>query len=163
MKRSRVLLRLLAVAVPIVMLAVSAAPASAAVSAAAMKVDGAGTIAPGLTAVPAAQMFSFGGWARVTGVLCDLVYVDGWVPVSADGTDVAGSVAEGVGLIDVVIGGCPANGVFVRVGAAVHVALVLPSYTSGSAACDFVPDQLTPPITSYQASCVGTFKQLTWP
>jgi hypothetical protein len=147
-------LLLVALAAPIAMIAATTAPASAA-SAATAVVQGGGTISPGLTAVPTAQTFSFSGTAKVVGVICGTTYAAADVGISADGNDLLGNVAEGAGLLNVTIGGCTASGAYVRVGAAVVVALALPVATLGTGLCGFVPDQLTPPVTSYQVKCAS--------
>lgn len=152
LSRSRVLL--VALAAPIAMIAATTAPASAATAATAV-VQGNGTITPGLTAIPTAQNFDFTGTATVTGVLCGTTYVAASVGITASGNDLAGNVAEGAGTLTVTIGGCAASGAYVRVGAAVVVALALPVATAATGVCVFVPGQLTPPVTSYSVTCVA--------
>jgi hypothetical protein len=146
-------LLLVALAAPIAMVAATTAPANAA-TAAALVVQGNGGISPGLGAVPAQQGFSFDGLADVAGLLCGTTYAPGLnVPVHADGTDLAGSVAEGAGTLNVTADACTGSGVFVRVGAVVVVALALPVATAATGVCAFKPDQLTPPVTSYFVAC----------
>src|SRR4051812_16563286 len=146
--RTRVLL--VALAAPVAMIAATTAPASAA-SAGVAAVTGGGTISPGLTAIPTAQTFSFGGTATVVGVINGAPQAAVNHSISASGTDLAGSYAAGAGPLTVNISGLPSmSGFFVRVGAAVVVAVTGPVASAGAGACAFVATQ-TPPatVTSY--------------
>ena len=152
MKLSRTRLLLVAVAAPIAMIAATTAPANAATAATAV-VHGFGGISPGLDVVPAPQTFSFGGDAITTGVVCGTTYAAQTIGISAEGTDILGTVAEGAGLLNVTLGGCTASGAYVRVGAVVVVALALPVATVATGLCGFIPGSLTPPVRSYEVYC----------
>ena len=150
--RTRVLL--VALAAPVAVIAATTAPASAA-SAGVGVVTGAGSISPGLTAVPAQQSFSFSGNATVAGVVNGGAEVATNHAISANGTDLAGSYAAGAGPINVSLSGFPTmSGFFVRVGAVVAVAVVGPVATAGAGVCGFVPGQVAPaPVTTYSVAC----------
>jgi hypothetical protein len=150
--RTRVLL--VALAAPVAVIAATTAPASAA-SAGVGVVTGSGTISPGLTAVPAAQTFSFGGSALVTGVVNGAPEAAVAHPISASGSDLAGSYAAGAGPITVNLSGVPSmSGFFVRVGAVVAVAVVGPVASAGAGVCGFVATELPPAaVQHYSVAC----------
>lgn len=159
MKASRTRRRLVCLAAPFALVAATPTPASALTHATAV-VSGSGVIVPGLTIVPncvqgAGNNFNFGGDARVTGIVNNAPEVDVHHDVSAYGHDLCGSYASGAGTITVAISGLrPANGVFVRVGSVLLVALDMPTVTMDLGVCAFVPQQ-TPPaaVTSFSAYC----------
>jgi hypothetical protein len=155
-KLSRTRLLLVAIAAPVAMVAATAAPASATTAGAAV-IQGAGTIDPplGLDVPPNGHVFSFNGTATGAGLFCDTTLAGGSAPISADGSDLAGTVAEGAGLINVHVGACTWQGAYVRVGAAVVVALALPAATLATGVCGFVPGSLTPPVANYSVTCVA--------
>lgn len=127
----------------------SVAPSASAANADTAVIQGQGTIAPGLTAVPTAQSISFGGNATVVGTHG----VAASFGCGFNGSDLAGSLGEGAGTVG---GGCgPINlslCAFVRVGGAVAVACAgIGTPKQGAAGLfAFTPDQ-TPPavVTSY--------------
>jgi hypothetical protein len=145
---------LIAVALPVAMTAGTAQPASALTDATGT-VTGAGSINPPLDLVPAWHQFNFSGLAVVSGVVCNVPQVALPVDVHADGVDLEGNVAAGVGTLNVHMEGCTWSGVWVRVGASVSIALTSPVGTFGSAWCGFVPGQVTPPVTTFSVSCVA--------
>jgi hypothetical protein len=163
MKRSRTRQMLVALIAPVAMIAAANAPAAAAsdtaavVSAAAIVVQGSGQIDPPLGVDPIGHNFYFLGTATITGLFCGATYLGSARPIAANGIDIAGSVAEGAGLLTVDIGGCVASGAFIRVGPVVVVALATPTVTAATAVCGFVPTPLTPPVTYFSADCVGAF------
>ncbi|MCU1591853.1 MAG: hypothetical protein JWP11_3109 [Frankiales bacterium] len=154
MKFSRTRLLLVAVAAPVALVAATTAPASAA-SAGVAVVTGTGSISPGLTAVPSGQSFSFGGTALVTGVVNSAPEAAVSHSISASGSDLAGSYAEGAGTLNVNISGLPSmGGVFVRIGAVVLVAVTGPVASAGAGVCGFVAAQLPPAtVTDYTVAC----------
>lgn len=159
MKLSRTRLLLVCLAAPVAMVAATTAPASAA-SAAVAVVTGNGTISPALTAVPSCATgsgnnFSFDGNAAVTGVVNGAPEANVNHHISANGTDLCGSAAAGAGTINVTIDGLgSANGVFVRVGAVVVVALALPVGNIDLGVCAFVPGETPPaPVGTYSVVC----------
>jgi hypothetical protein len=114
-------------------------------------VTGAGLISPGLTLLPAPQDFSFSGTATLG--------LHGSA-ISANGTDLAGSILEGVGFINLTAP-FACSGVFVRVAA---VVVVIPTpLCGGGGVFAFVPNQVgLPPeaggttvVTSYTLIGVG--------
>jgi hypothetical protein len=134
------------IAMPLNLLITS--PAAAA-SADAAVIQGHGTISPGLTPVPTQQSISFTGTATVVGT-------DGVLatyPCSFTGTDLAGSLAAGVGTVK---GNCGpldfTTCVFVRIGAEVQVICADTGVSVGAAVCVFQPDQINP-TTSYTLTC----------
>jgi hypothetical protein len=134
------------------MIAATTAPASAS-SVAAVYVQGSGGYSPALDAVQEQRAFSFNGFGQLAGELCNQTYAVAPTQVSADGFD-QGNLVEGVGTIDVSIGGCPAAGEFVRVGTTLVIALVFPIATVATALCVLVPGQLPPAgVASFSISC----------
>jgi hypothetical protein len=102
--------------------------------------QGSGTISPGLTAVPAPQVFSFSGSSTLGGF-------------SGSGTDLAGSIFEGVGTILV---RCPLftrSGVWSRVGWTVHVVLT----NGGGGEFAFIPDQVGAPPEAGGSTVVSSY------
>lgn len=136
-----------AIAMPLVFTA--ATPAVAAPNADVALIQGSGTISPGLGAVPEAQSVSFTGTATVVGT-------DGVLATygcSFSGTDLAGSVAEGVGTVSGACGPLAfSTCVFVRVAGVVGVVCVAGGVGVAQAACVFTPHQ-TLPTTSYDLIC----------
>jgi len=138
---------------------ISIAPSAQAASAQAdvFTQSGSGTISPGLNVTPATQSFNFSG----TGTGVGTGGVASPAACNAAGTDQLGTVAEGEGTanINCTIGSDSASvsAVFVRVGTDVTVAIT-PSTSPvsfGGGKCQFVPDQTTPPVTSYKLTCGG--------
>jgi hypothetical protein len=151
-KLTRTRFLLVALAAPIAMIAATTAPASAA-SAATAVVTGTGTIDPPLDLNPVGHTFDFSGNALTTGVLCGTTHAAENLSASASGTDIAGTILEGAGLLSVTIDGCTGSGAYVRVGATVVVALALPAVTAATGVCAFVPNPLTPPVGAYSVTC----------
>src|SRR4051794_15202854 len=150
--KTRVLL--VALAAPVAMIAATSAPASAA-SAGVGVVTGAGSISPGLTAVPAPQTFSFGGSALVTGVVNGAPEAATPHSISASGNDLDGNYAAGAGTLTVNLSGLPSmSGFFVRVGAVVAVAVTGPVASAGTGICGFVPTEAPPAaVQHYSVAC----------
>lgn len=149
---------LAAVIAPAVLLAAPASPAYASPGAAEGVITGSGSISPGLTAVPAPQNFSFSGTALLTGVVNGSPEVDVPHGITASGTDLAGSYAEGAGTINITIAGyATMSGVFVRVGAVVFVTVTGgPPTVVGVGICGFVAAQIPPAgVTSYTVVCTS--------
>lgn len=148
--RKSITLIALAAALPVALLGGGQAGAATAVAG---EVTGAGTIAPGLTAVPTAQTFSFAGTIAAG--------VGAGTAIAAHGADLAGSVAEGAGTVTIT---APATcaGVFVRVGAVVVAATAGTKPCAAAGVFAFIPDQIGAPapagtttVTSYRLIGAG--------
>jgi hypothetical protein len=139
-----------AVSMPLAL--VAASPASAANVDVAV-IQGSGTISPGLGAVPEQQSVQFSGTATVVGT----DGVAATYPCNFSGTDLAGSVAEGVGTVS---GSCGpislTTCVFVRVAGVVVVACADGVVEVGGAVCVFTPDDVLP-TTSYDLVCAAAY------
>jgi len=121
-------------------------------------ITGSGTISPGLGPVPAAQSVSFTGTATVVGT-------DGILATygcSFSGTDLAGSLLEGVGTVSGACGPLAFNTcVFLRIAAEVQVVCAdvtvdpgAPSAAVGAGVCVFVPTSSNP-VTTYDLICAA--------
>lgn len=139
-----------AIAMPVMLIAAS--PASAQTADVAV-IEGAGTISPGLGAVPEAQSVHFEGTATVVGT--DGVLAS--YSCEFDGTDLAGSVAEGVGTVHGTCGPIALDlCVFIRVAGVVLVICPDGVIEVGAAVCVFEPDDLLP-TTSYTLICAAAY------
>lgn len=137
-------------AMPVALLAGSPAAAAGADLAV---ITGSGTISPGLNETPRPQSISFTGTATVVGT-------DGVLATfgcSFTGSDLAGSVAEGVGTV---AGACGPIAfptcAFARVGVEVQVACASTTPSVGAAVCIFTPNN-TNPTTSYGLICEAQY------
>ena len=145
----RRLLRGLAIAAAAIAPVMASVPASAA-SADTLMISGTGTITPGLTATGTPQTFNFSG--------------SGTNQCAATGNDVIGSVAVGQGSItitctiraEVVVAAC----VYVRVDPLVIVGCVDESVAVAIGVCEFVPGQLTPPVTWFTLICGAIYMRV---
>ena len=116
-------------------------------------INGSGSINPGLSEIPAAQSISFTGTATVVGTEGVLATYG----CSFSGTDLAGSVAEGVGTV---AGSCGpisfTTCVFLRIAAEVQVVCAELPVTIGGAVCVFTPTT-TNPVTTYDLICAAAY------
>ena len=137
-----------ALAMPLTLLATTPAVAA---NADVAVINGNGTILPGLDVVPVPQAVSFTGTANVTGSH------PGIVTCSFNGTDLLGSLAEGVGTVSGDCGPIDLNTcAFVRVVEAVVVGCVDGVVEAGGGVCLFQATDSSP-VKNYTLLCAALY------